>query len=101
MKSLRGHKEAVNGISVHPTGLLGLSVGHDRQLRMWDLAKGRCQYTARLEAEAEAVLFGPLGRDYLLQAGSKVGARKRMQSPLQAVGYPPAAHLIPPTSPAR
>lgn len=52
MRSLRGHKAAVNDLSIHPSGKVALSVSHDMHLRLWDLYKGRCQYTAPLEAEA-------------------------------------------------
>lgn len=41
---------------------------------MWDLVKGRCTYTAKLEAEAESVAFCPEdgGTRYALLAGSAV-----------------------------
>jgi WD40 repeat protein len=61
LKLMRGHKGPVRSLSVHPSGRLALSVGHDRGLRMWNLAKGRCSYTARLEAEADLVAFNPSG----------------------------------------
>ena len=58
---MRGHKGAVNALSVHPTGRLALSVARDGQLRMWDLLRGRCTYTAALGAEGLDVSFGPGG----------------------------------------
>jgi WD40 repeat protein len=61
LKLMRGHKGPVRSLTVHPSGRLALSVGHDRSLRMWNLAKGRCSYTARLEAEADLVTFSPSG----------------------------------------
>lgn len=72
MKPLRGHRGSVHHLSVHPTGLMAISVAHDRFLKLWDLVKGRCTYTAKLEAEGEIVEFGPLGTDYVLVSGKKV-----------------------------
>ncbi|WIA38971.1 hypothetical protein OEZ86_005123 [Tetradesmus obliquus] len=66
LKLMRGHKGPVRSLSVHPSGRLALSVGHDRGLRMWNLAKGRCSYTARLEAEADLVAFNASGDAYAL-----------------------------------
>jgi hypothetical protein len=40
---------------------LAVSVGHDRLLKLWHLGKGRCSYTARLEAEADSVAFSADG----------------------------------------
>ena len=39
---------------------------------MWNLVKGRCTYTTRLEAEAEAVAFSHSGDAYSLLAGSRI-----------------------------
>lgn len=52
----------VRGLSVHPTGRLAVSVGHDRLLKLWHLGKGRCSYTARLEVEADDVAFSADGQ---------------------------------------
>jgi len=41
---------------------------------MWNLLKGRCSYTAKLEMEGDAVRFAPGGDAYALICGSKVGA---------------------------
>ena len=40
---------------------------------MWNLLKGRCSYTAKLEVEGEAVHFLPGGDAYVLLCGNKVG----------------------------
>lgn len=40
---------------------------------MWNLLKGRCSYTAKLEVEGDAVRFSPGGDAYALICGSKVG----------------------------
>lgn len=63
----------MNAVAVHPSGRVALSVAHDKSLRMWDLARGRCTYTAVLGAEeAEGVHFTPDGDMYALMVGSKV-----------------------------
>lgn len=61
LKLMRGHKGPVRSLSVHPSGRLALSVGHDRGLRMWNLAKGRCSYTAKLDLEADYIGFSADG----------------------------------------
>jgi len=35
-------------VSIHPTGLLALTIGRDENLKMWDLTKGRCVFRAKL-----------------------------------------------------
>jgi WD40 repeat protein len=62
LKLLKGHKGWVNSLAVHPSGRLALSVAHDKALRMWNLVKGRCTYTAPLEEEAQLVAFSPSGQ---------------------------------------
>jgi WD40 repeat protein len=61
LKQMKGHKGSVNSLAVHPSGRLALSVAHDRALRMWDLVKGRCTYTAKLDAEGDNLQFCPSG----------------------------------------
>ncbi|CAG9461491.1 unnamed protein product [Pedinophyceae sp. YPF-701] len=69
MATLRGHKSDVNGTSIHRSARVAISVSRDRHLRLWDLVRGRCQYTSKLEAEADAVRFLPAGTRYALLAG--------------------------------
>ena len=42
LKSFKGHRSAVLGLSVHPSGKAALSVSTDNTLRMWDLTRGTC-----------------------------------------------------------
>ena len=72
LKTMRGHKLGVNSLAVHNSGRLALSVSRDSHLRMWNLAKGRCSYTAKLEVEGDSVQFSPSGESYSLTCGSKV-----------------------------
>ena len=49
-KTLKGHKDAVHCISVHPLGKMLLSVSKDKTLRTWNLIKGRCAYVTNLKS---------------------------------------------------
>mmetsp|Transcript_2944 Transcript_2944/g.6452 ORF Transcript_2944/g.6452 Transcript_2944/m.6452 type:complete len:445 (-) Transcript_2944:128-1462(-) len=72
LKIMRGHKGGVNSLTLHPSGRLALSTARDTALRMWDLVKGRCNYTANLGVEGDLVTFTPSGRAYILVCGTKV-----------------------------
>ncbi|KAL4436114.1 hypothetical protein ABPG77_005562 [Micractinium sp. CCAP 211/92] len=74
MKTMRGHRKEVTAIAVHPSGLVALTTSRDCCLRMWDLVKGRCTYTSKLEGEAEAVAFCAEdgGERYALLCGASV-----------------------------
>jgi protein MAK11 len=53
LKSLSGHKGAVNWVAIHPSGKLCLSVGKtDCALKCWDLVRGLCARSSRLERGA-------------------------------------------------
>eukprot|EP00842_Homolaphlyctis_polyrhiza_P001521 jgi/Hompol1/236/HPOL_001870-RA len=60
LKTLKGHQSAVHSISVHPTGKILLSVGKDRSLRCWDLTRGLCAYSLKLNSVAEKVAWCPV-----------------------------------------
>ena len=64
---LRGHQGPCAGVTVHESGLVGLSVGRDRTLVMWDLAKGRASYRKKLAAAAEGVRFARAGDLFFLR----------------------------------
>lgn len=42
IKSFKGHKSAILGLSIHPSGKMVLSISSDNTLRMWDLTRGTC-----------------------------------------------------------
>lgn len=48
LRSMKGHKGRVNSVAVHPSGKVGLSVGKDRTLRMWDLMRGKGSASTKL-----------------------------------------------------
>lgn len=59
LATLRGHKGRVNSVAVHSSMKVGLSVGKDRTLRMWDLMRGKGSASIKLgkgEAIAELTL---------------------------------------------
>jgi protein MAK11 len=41
MATMKGHKGRVNGMCVHPSGKIAVSVGKDKALRLWNLMTGR------------------------------------------------------------
>ncbi|CAK9276865.1 unnamed protein product [Sphagnum jensenii] len=59
MRSKKDSKGAVNDLSIHPTGMMALSVDRDRHLKMWNLMSGRCSFTLKLRSEASIVKFAP------------------------------------------
>ncbi|KAI3455977.1 hypothetical protein Pfo_012640 [Paulownia fortunei] len=52
LKTLKIHKKAVNSLSVHPSGKLALTVGHDDCLAMVNLVRGRRSFYCKLSKEA-------------------------------------------------
>ena len=45
---LEGHKGRVNCVAIHPSGKVGLSVGRDKTLRMWDLMRCKASASTKL-----------------------------------------------------
>lgn len=69
---LGGHKAGVNGIGVHPSGKLALTVSKDSLLKTWNLVHGRCAFTRRLKKPADKVLWHADGQYYLLVMDSEL-----------------------------
>lgn len=61
LHEMKGHKNAVVGIAVHPSARMALSVAGDNTMRMWDLTRGRLAFTKQLRASASAVRFDASG----------------------------------------
>ncbi|MEW5301868.1 MAG: hypothetical protein WDW36_004697 [Sanguina aurantia] len=72
LKVMKGHRGAVNALAVHSSGRLALTTSRDCSIRMWNLVKGRCSYTSKLDLEGDSVSFCPSGARYSLVCGSKV-----------------------------
>lgn len=66
LPTMTGHYDRVNSISVHPSGVLALSVSKDKSLRLWDLSKGVAAHTNKLDQEAFFVKWSPKGDYYLV-----------------------------------
>ncbi|KAI8819313.1 WD40-repeat-containing domain protein [Fimicolochytrium jonesii] len=72
LKTLDGHKRAVNWIDVHPSGKVLLSVGGDGTMKCWDLAKGACAYSMKLPKVGDRVKWSPSGSHYAILMGNLV-----------------------------
>ena len=65
-KKLKGHKQSISSIAVHPTGKLLLSAGRDKTVRTWNLIQGRLAFVTNLKESANLVRWSPNGRNFLL-----------------------------------
>lgn len=72
MPSLKGHTGRVNGVSVHPSGVLALTTSQDKTLKLWDLEKGVVAHTNKLEQEAEHVKWSPDGNHYIVVSDKRI-----------------------------
>ncbi|KAL5536983.1 MAK11 [Sanghuangporus sanghuang] len=70
LRSMKGHKGRVNCVAVHPSGKVGLSVGKDRTLRMWDLMRGKGSASTKLGKEGEIVRWSSDGSRFVVQTDS-------------------------------
>jgi protein MAK11 len=64
IKSIKGHKGPINGISVHPSGKIALTVGDDRTLRLWNLLNGRKASVTKLRLPGQGVQWSSDGQFY-------------------------------------
>jgi len=72
LPSLKGHTGRVNAVSVHPSGVLALTVSQDKTLKLWDLAKGSVAHTNKLEQEADHVKWSPDGEHYIVVSDKRI-----------------------------
>lgn len=68
LKILKGHKDVVLDISVHPSGKIGLSISKDLTLRTWNLINGRVAYVKNIkQLKPTFVAWDPVdGEHYVL-----------------------------------
>ena len=57
----QGHKGAVHGLAIHPSGRAALSVAADSKLMLWNLTTGKCNYTSALPEPARLIGWTPDG----------------------------------------
>ncbi|XP_046852981.1 p21-activated protein kinase-interacting protein 1-like [Xenia sp. Carnegie-2017] len=72
LKILKGHRESVTSLAVHPTGRLALSVSLDKTLRTWNLLTGRSAYVTNIKQVASIVRWSPSGETYAVVTSSQV-----------------------------
>jgi len=72
IKTLKGHRGAINSISIHPSGRLVLSVSRDKTVRTWNLLNGRSAYTTNIKHVGELVAWSPNGDSYAIACGTSV-----------------------------
>ncbi|GIY11800.1 p21-activated protein kinase-interacting protein 1-like [Caerostris darwini] len=72
IKTLRGHKDAINSIAVHPTGKMAMSVGKDKSLRTWNLIKGRSAYITNINKVADIIRWSPDGSKFAISSNKTV-----------------------------
>ncbi|GER30488.1 transducin/WD40 repeat-like superfamily protein [Striga asiatica] len=76
LKTVKIHKKSVNSLSVHPSGKLALSVGHDECLAMVNLVRGRRSFYCKLSKEASIVQFDETGAKFFMVLDEKVGVHE-------------------------
>ncbi|KAK3577574.1 hypothetical protein CHS0354_026539 [Potamilus streckersoni] len=72
LRTLKGHKSAVNCVSVHPSGKLALTVGKDKTLRTWNLLTGRSAYITNIKKDADIVKWTPDGEMYIIICSNQI-----------------------------
>lgn len=76
LRTLRGHKDHVIHLSIHPSGKMALSISKDKTLKTWNLMTGKCAYTTSIKLTADLVLWSPSGNEYVLVAGDLISVYK-------------------------
>lgn len=95
LKTLSGHKGSVLSMSVHPTGKLLLSVGHDKTIRTWNLVTAKRAYTTSTPAMVDIVKWTPDGTCYILCYNSKLDiCSVSSAATIHSVKLPGKAHAI-------
>ncbi|KAH9312095.1 hypothetical protein KI387_027130, partial [Taxus chinensis] len=83
LKTMKAHKKGVNDLAIHPSGRLALSVGRDCRLNMFNLVKGRCIFTSKLQKEATVIEFNSnIGDSYSVAIENMVSVHNAEDSKL-------------------
>ncbi|XP_025110865.1 p21-activated protein kinase-interacting protein 1-like [Pomacea canaliculata] len=76
LRTFKGHKGAVNCVSIHPSGKMALTVGQDHTLKTWNLVTGRPAYTSNIKQVADLVLWSPSGDCYAVSSNNNISIYK-------------------------
>ncbi|KGN49418.1 p21-activated protein kinase-interacting protein 1-like [Cucumis sativus] len=76
LKTVLPHRKAVNDLSIHPSGKLALTVGHDECLAIINLVRGRRSFYCRLGNEASLVDFDVGGDKFFMVMKEKVSVHE-------------------------
>ncbi|KAK2196993.1 bifunctional WD40-repeat-containing domain superfamily/WD40-YVTN repeat-like-containing domain superfamily/WD40 repeat [Babesia duncani] len=66
LRTLKGHKKAVSGISIHKDKHVFVSTAQDRTIRLWDLRSYLCIFYTKLNHAPIDVIWSLNGKDYLI-----------------------------------
>jgi len=92
LRSLKGHKGRVNSVAIHPSGKVGLSVGKDNALRMWDLMRGKGSASTKLGKEGELVRWSLKGDRFVIQSGKSLDIYLTDMSLMQTITHTSRVH---------
>jgi len=106
MATMKGHKGRVNGLCVHPSGKIAISVGKDKALRLWNLMAGRKASANKLgegsilrlcdfdRLEAFDVKWNVAGDQYTILFDRRVVIYNMNAEPLTTIEHPVRIHCI-------
>ncbi|XP_077991664.1 p21-activated protein kinase-interacting protein 1-like [Glandiceps talaboti] len=72
LKTLKGHRDGLVSLSIHPSGKLAMSIGKDKTLKTWNLIIGRTAYITNIKKVGEIIQFSPSGNCYIVAADKQV-----------------------------
>ena len=108
MATMKGHKGRVNGLCVHPSGKIAISVGKDKALRLWNLMTGRKASANKLgegisaalkvvlliRIEAFDVKWNAAGDHYAILFDRKIVIYDMQATPILTIEHPVRIHCI-------
>lgn len=95
LKTLTGHKGSVLSMSVHPSGKMLLSVGHDKTIRTWNLITAKRAYTTSVHALVDVIKWSPNGEKYVLAHSGKLEiCNLSKAAPIHSIKLPGKAHSL-------
>lgn len=87
-KTLRGHKQGVCSLSVHPSGGLALSISKDKTIRTWDLVKGRCAFINNKKEVGNKILWSPKGKHFIIAFDRRIDVYSiDLAAPIHAIPF--------------